>query len=543
MTDDETTPDDEISRDETIDDAAGDATGDATTPGDTDAEAAPTATANRYTNPGHDPSSGPVQHHGVFSRLYHGETRADIVGRWKLWFSLSFAVIAVGAIALGVHGLNLGIDFTGGTVWKVPAGNAKVSDVQDAMGKLGYTDSQVQEVTQASGSDKGRFLTVEAEATAKPAKTTTSTLRDTEGKLRTLADKVPSGARGVTLDVEAQLEGIDGPFRQAVPAPLTTLRNQISATRTSVDQAKGTAAKTTAARSAAKRMQVTITTLSNAEQAERERVGQAVSTELAKQTGTNVSKVTVDTVGPSWGRQISQKALKALIVFLIAIMLYITLRFEFRMALATVAALLHDLIVVVGIYALFNFPVTPATVIAILTILGFSIYDGIVVFDRVDENTRLVGKKAKMTYTDMANLSLNQVLMRSLNTSITALLPILSVLLIGSVLLGATTLEEFGLALFLGLLSGAYSSIFIATPLLAILKEREPRYREIRERLLSSGTGPLAVSGADGLFAGDTEEEKVGVGAAPGRSQTGVDGMHGVAPGGTPRPRKQGKRR
>jgi preprotein translocase subunit SecF len=110
------------------------------------------------------------------------------------------------------------------------------------------------------------------------------------------------------------------------------------------------------------------------------------------------------------------------------------------------------------------------------------------VFDRVDENTKLLGRKSKMNYSEMANLSLNQVLMRSLNTSITALLPIASVLFLGSFVLGATALEEFGLALFLGLLSGAYSSIFIATPLLAILKEREPRYRELRERLEGRGT-------------------------------------------------------
>ena len=164
------------------------------------------------------------------------------------------------------------------------------------------------------------------------------------------------------------------------------------------------------------------------------------------------------------------------IVFLIVISIYITLRFEFRMAMATLAALVHDLLIVVGVYAIFQFAVTPATVIALLTILGFSIYDGIVVFDRVNENTKMLSAKSKITYSEMANLSLNQVLMRSLNTSITSLLPILSVLIVGSFVLNASTLEEFGLALFLGLLSGAYSSIFIATPLLTVFKERESRY-------------------------------------------------------------------
>ena len=118
---------------------------------------------------------------------------------------------------------------------------------------------------------------------------------------------------------------------------------------------------------------------------------------------------------------------------------------------------------------------TPATVIAVLTILGFSIYDGIVVFDKVDENTKLVGTTHGLTYSDMVDLSLNQVLMRSLNTSITALLPVASLLILGSFILGATTLQEFALALLIGLFAGAYSSIFIASPLLAVLKEREPR--------------------------------------------------------------------
>jgi preprotein translocase subunit SecF len=254
---------------------------------------------------------------------------------------------------------------------------------------------------------------------------------------------------------------------------------------------------------------------------ERQAVGREVSEVLAEQTGSSVESVTVDTVGPSWGQQVSDKARTALIVFLFAIAIYITLRFELRMAIATIVALVHDLLIVLGVYSLFQFPVTPATVIAVLTILGFSIYDGIVVFDRVDENTKLLGRRSRMTYSEMANLSLNQVLMRSLNTSITALLPILTVLVLGSFVLGATTLEEFGLALFLGLLSGAYSSIFIATPLLALLKEREPRNRELRERK------------AQGWVAAD---DGAGADRRPVAAAAGTDGT-------APRPRKQGRTR
>jgi preprotein translocase subunit SecF len=141
--------------------------------------------------------------------------------------------------------------------------------------------------------------------------------------------------------------------------------------------------------------------------------------------------------------------------------------------------------------------VTPATVIAVLTILGYSIYDGIVVFDRVDENAKALASSGRTTYSRMVNDSLNEVLMRTLNTSVTALLPILSLLVIGSLVLGATTLQEFALALFIGLASGAYSSIFIASPLLAILKEREPRWTALRKRL-ETGRGPLAPSGRTG---------------------------------------------
>ena len=162
--------------------------------------------------------------------------------------------------------------------------------------------------------------------------------------------------------------------------------------------------------------------------AQRQRKLDAVDSALAKATKQNVDAVTTDTVGPSWGKQISEKARNALIVFLVAIMLYITIRFEWKMALATVAALIHDILVVIGVYALFGFPVTPETVVAILTILGFSIYDGIVVFDRIDENAKQLTSRSGESYDDMANRSLNQVLMRSLNTSITALLPILSIL-------------------------------------------------------------------------------------------------------------------
>ena len=166
----------------------------------------------------------------------------------------------------------------------------------------------------------------------------------------------------------------------------------------------------------------------------------------------------------------------------------IWLWFDGKMAIAALVALVHDILVTLGIYSLTGFQVSPDTVIAFLTILGYSLYDTIVVFDRVQENTRGLASTNRMTYSDVVNLSMNQVLARSINTSLVAILPILSILVIGAWVLGATALQDFGLALFVGLTTGAYSSIFIASPLLALLKEREPRYAEIRRRL-ATGAG------------------------------------------------------
>ena len=159
------------------------------------------------------------------------------------------------------------------------------------------------------------------------------------------------------------------------------------------------------------------------------------------------------------------------------------------MAIAAVAAVIHDILITVGAYALTGFSVTPSTVIAFLTILGFSLYDTVVVFDKVEENVAGIGASGRETYSAVVNRSMNEVLMRSLNTSITAVLPVLSLLFVGAYLLEAVTLKDFALALFIGLLTGAYSSIFVATPFLAVLKEREPRYTAIRTKLAGrSGT-------------------------------------------------------
>jgi preprotein translocase subunit SecF len=203
---------------------------------------------------------------------------------------------------------------------------------------------------------------------------------------------------------------------------------------------------------------------------------------LAKAANATVNDVSVATVSSTWGRNITVKAINALLIFFLIVSLFIAWRFEWRMALSAIAAMVHDVGISVGVYSVFKLEVTPATVVAFLTILGFSLYDTIVVFDKVHENNeRFSG--SKVSYGDIVNVSMNQVLMRSLNTSIAALLPVLSLLVIGSGLLGAIALREFALALLVGLATGAYSSIFIATPLVGILKERSDQYRSMMGHL------------------------------------------------------------
>ncbi len=216
---------------------------------------------------------------------------------------------------------------------------------------------------------------------------------------------------------------------------------------------------------------------------------------------TNTSKENVEnnkqTVGPTWGGQITDKAIEALIIFFIVVAIYISIRFEPKMAGAAFIAMVHDVLVAVGVYSLFNFQVTPDTVVAILTILGYSLYDTVVVFDRVRDNTKNIGSTGRMNYTQLINLSMNQTLARSINTSLVAILPVLAVLLVGAQLLGASTLQEYGLALFVGLLSGAYSSIFIAAPLLSMFKGREQRWQDIERRLATRGDRVGSMSAAD----------------------------------------------
>jgi preprotein translocase subunit SecF len=193
--------------------------------------------------------------------------------------------------------------------------------------------------------------------------------------------------------------------------------------------------------------------------------------------------ISVDSVSSSWGGEITRKAVQGLIVFLVVVFAYITLRFEWKMAVAALTALLHDLIIAAGVYSIVGFELTPSTIVGLLTILGFSLYDTVVVFDKVAENTKDLLATARETYASAANRAVNQTLMRSINTSLISLLPVAGLLFVGAGLLGVGTIKDLALILFVGLAVGAYSSLFLATPVVVDLKEREPRYQGLTKRV------------------------------------------------------------
>lgn len=228
-----------------------------------------------------------------------------------------------------------------------------------------------------------------------------------------------------------------------------------------------------------------------------------VRSALAEAAGVDVDEVTYSLIGASWGDQITDRAALALVIFLVLVGLVIWAYFRnWKMSIAAMVALLHDLVLTVGVYALVGFTVTPATLIGVLTILGYSLYDTVVVFDKVRENVRDLSASATKTYSEASNLAVNQVLVRSINTTIIGVLPVAALLFTGSVFLGTGPLKDLSLALFVGMISGAYSSIFLATPLLAQFKEREPEMIKLRKRIeakrakTAARTGEPVLAGA-----------------------------------------------
>jgi preprotein translocase subunit SecF len=228
--------------------------------------------------------------------------------------------------------------------------------------------------------------------------------------------------------------------------------------------------------------------------------------QLAQACGIEKDDIKYQVVGPTWGAEISAKALQGLIVFILLVSLFLTLYFEWRMALSALVALAHDLLITIGIYALIGLEVTPASVIGLLTILGYSLYDTVVVFDKVKENTRGLTGQSVLTYNEAANLAVNQTLVRSINTSIVALLPVISIIFVGAFLLGAGTLLDLAVVLGIGMAVGTFSSIFIATPVLAQLKSATPEMKALSARVHARRTQVQRKKSESGKDALSTEE-------------------------------------
>lgn len=379
--------------------------------------------------------------HGPISRLYRGETRFDFVGKRKIWFTLSTIIIVLGIVSIIVRGgLNLGIEFKGGTEWTVAAPGVTQTQAVDAMSGTGLINPTVELL----GSGGKQTLNVQSDLN-----------HLSQAQQQAVSKKVQAALLAVTAAHAPKGSGSSSTTSTTAKATTTTSTTKAdSSSTTSTTSASSTT--TTAASS-----------------------GQSATPAA--------DKISITNVGPTWGSSITNKAIEALIIFFIVVAIYISFRFEPKMALAAFIAMIHDVLIAVGVYSIFNFQVTPDTVVAILTILGYSLYDTVVVFDRVRDNTKGIGSSGRLTYPQLINLSMNQTLARSINTSMVAIIPVLSILLIGAGLLGAQTLQSYGLALFIGLLSGAYSSIFIASPVLCMMKEREGRWVQIASRLEKRG--------------------------------------------------------
>ena len=324
---------------------------------------------------------------GLGGRLYRGETSVNFIGRRRRWYALSgfFVLLSIGALA--VQGLQLGIEFKGGSSFTVNTSNPSISLARDAVEEAGVTSDPI---VQLVGTDK----------------------------------------------VRVQTQALD-------PA-----------------------------------------------------LNNAVQDALAAKFSVSAADIDTQIIGPSWGKEITRKALYGLFGFLFVVMIYLTMALEPKMAFSAIVAVVHDVFITVGIYALVGFDVTPATIIGFLTILGYSLYDTVVVFDMVRDNTKAISAASTKTYSQAVNLAVNQTIVRSANTSIVAILPVAAILFVGAGLLGAGTLKDLSLALFIGLIVGTYSSIFIAPSVLAQLREKEPAMQALAKRVAARTSTPASGSSA-----------------------------------------------
>jgi preprotein translocase subunit SecF len=410
----------------------------------------------------------------------HRVPNFNIVGR-KMWgFGLSGIFIVLSLSGLFARGLNYSIDFKGGSLLQFPdRSGASVGDFQSILNSFGLRDYKVEIIGGGTVNIRTESLT----------------------NLGLFTNPAPAASIPPT-----PLTPTPSPTKTPKPSPTPTATPAPTPTPTPTPTPIGGGIATPK--------------------------GDQLRALLAVKAGIDTDQINETDVGPTWGATISRKALTGLIIFLILVTLYITFRFEFKMAAGALIAMLHDLIITAGIYALVGRQVTPETVIAILTILGYSLYDTVVIYDKVKENTEQSSLIARDGYSGVVNLSLNQTLMRSVNTSLVVLLPIGALLLFGG-----TTLKDFAFALFIGVASGTYSSIFIAAPVLAVLKEREPRYQDIRRRAMARAARPgLRTATTRGtVAAGLGGDGEVGSAAPPAT----VPGRQAPA-GGAPRPRPTG---
>jgi preprotein translocase subunit SecF len=379
-------------------------------------------------------------------RAVNGQTAVDFIGRRRIGFGVSLALIVMTVVSLFAQGLNLGIDFAGGVSWDVPATNGfTLDDAEDVLAENGLS---------------------------------------TEGAR--LQERTSDSIDFVKVQVGDQPAEVGNELREA----------------------------------------------------------------FAEAAGVTIDEVNVSLVSASWGAEVTESAVRALVIFVALVAVYLSIRFEWRMAVAAIIAMLHDIVVAVGIYSVFQFIVTPPTVIAFLTILGYSLYDTVIVFDRVKENeVRFAAQKPP--YADVLNVSMNQVLMRSLNTSISSVVPVLSLLLVGAGVFGQATLAEFALALLLGMVIGAYSSIFLAVPLLGMLKSRSEAWQgrnvqpavgeALREMVVTGDAGSRrtrAVAAGSSRPSADATEAAERPAGAP--AATGVQAKAALSH--PPRPRKKKRR-
>jgi preprotein translocase subunit SecF len=375
----------------------------------------------------------------------HRVPSIDFIRRRNWWFALSGAFIVLSLVGLIAQGLNFSIEFKGGSILELPnKKGASVQDYQTVLSQFGLSDARVELLGTGTVEIRTRSLTELGFSTPTASPSPSAS---------------PTGSPST------------GP--SATPTASPTASPSASASPGATPSSSASPAVSPSATATTPAPPIVLPTLK----------GDQLRAALARTAGISVDQINEQDVGPTWGKTISRKMVIGLIVFLVLVTIYISLRFEPKMAAGALVALAHDLIITAGIYALVGREVTPETVIAILTILGYSLYDTVVIFDKVKENTESAAMVARETYSGMVNISLNQTLMRSVNTSLVVLLPIGSLLLFGG-----QTLKDFAFALFIGVASGTYSSIFVAAPVLALLKEREPRYQQARARAQVRGT-------------------------------------------------------